>query len=61
MRPSGVAAIACASWSEPTYPMARAPSVSEGPGMIALTRMPRGPNSLAATMVKALTALLDAT
>ena len=51
VRPSGVRAINCFSKSLPITPAACVPSVSTPPGLIALTRIFRGPSSFASTRV----------
>jgi hypothetical protein len=50
-RPSGVFDTACFSKSLPTIPAARSPSVSTTPRLMALTRILRGPSSLASALV----------
>src|SRR5215510_557916 len=56
IRPSGVCASYCLRNSLADNPAACTPSVSTMPGLIALTRMFRGPSSLASDLVAASTA-----
>ena len=60
IRPSGVCASYCFRKSLSTMPAACTPSVSTMPGLIELTRMWRGPSSLASDRVTASTAALVA-
>src|SRR5436309_5630745 len=56
MRPSGVCASTCLRISLSAMPAACVPSVPTMPGLMAFTRMPRGPSSLASERVIASTA-----
>src|SRR4030095_13941637 len=58
MRPSGVCASSCLRKSLVSNPAACTPSVSTMPGLMAFTRMLRGPSSLARVRVTASTAAL---
>src|ERR1700691_1057705 len=60
MRPRGLFSVACFSKSLPESPAAWKPSVSTGPGLMALTLIFFGPNSLASTWVTASTEALVA-
>src|SRR5690348_320973 len=58
IRPSGVCASICLRQSLAAIPVEWKPSVSIMPGLIALTRILRGPSSLASDLVTASTAAL---
>jgi hypothetical protein len=60
MRPSGVSASVSLRKSPPMMPAVCVPSVSTTPGLIALTRILRGPSSLASYFVIVVTAPLVA-
>ena len=60
IRPSGVWASVCLRKSPSVIPAACVPAVSTMPGLIAFTRILRGPSSLASERVTASTAALVA-
>ena len=60
MRPSGVFDSTCLRKSLSMIPAACTPSVSTMPGLMAFTRILRGPSSLASDLVTASTAALVA-